>query len=749
MSSLDEVLARVSLVPGLDGEPEAPSDLLLPQHPSPSATWHLGRGPEGESLLVFAVRGDHAADAADASRRAKLVTDESLAEIVDVLEGTTEAGEPLSLTLVADPGVNSLADMTAEQALRPETARTVAGRTAQALELARRKGITHRLVDERRVFVNVELDRVILLGAGIEAAALSEAELVALSAGDGIGYGQGEPGSVDPDARGLGRVLFVALTGRDSAFFGGTDLVDPSVVSARTVPDDLAAITRTALTYTAAQTGDPVYEVQDIEADLSPWQSLPVTLEAFDPEQNAAGPVPLGPERLAAVREPASAAGSAGAGADAPAGGAAAVDAAAPGGGAGAAGAAGAGAEGAAGAGAVGGAAVDAGAAAGGARWGDAVVGSTRHTSRSDAESALDDDTARTIAATGPLRIAGRTTSMAEELDDDTVLDENGEPVVADADPSGAEPGDAQIIPLKAEQGEGGAEPDTGSTKRPAIVPPSAVPASEERPEEPVAAILIPGRQRSLSEPTPAEADADLEDSGSSSLLRDVVGVAMASDEPRHLRAGSGSGSNQARITLITAAVLAALGLLLAINNLTSVGRDREVNTTPSESASAAPTASEQAEQKPAPTTAPPAAKAPKLAGIAIVYPENPQKADKPERAERINNGGTWTTQRYNSPQYGGLRTGMGIELSLKEKASVSEVVVTGATGDGGSIELRTVGPNGEPGDVLAAAPFKGSEPVSLKPEKPVEADKVMLWIAELPPADGGFRAEVSAIEVK
>ena len=772
MSSLEDVLARVTLVPGLDGEPEAPSDLLLPEHPSPAATWHLGRGADGEALLVFVVRGPHAADAADASRRAALVTDPSLAEIVEVLESTDADGQPISLTLVADPGVSSLADMAADQALRAETARTIAGRTAQALELARRKGITHRLLDERRVFVDVESDRVVLIGAGIEAAALTEGELVALSAGEGIGHGQGEPGAVDPDARGLGRVLFVALTGRDSSFFGGPDVVDPRLVSARTVPEDLAAITRTALTYTAAQTGDPVYEVQDIEADLTPWQSLPVTLEAFDPEQHAPAPQPLSAERLEEIRHPAGAAenavtpdtatiepgasvpgapesgapeseaadsGAAESGAsDASEPGAAESEAAEP---AESGADSGANADGAAGAHGAAGAAGAAGAVGAGDRWGDAVVGSTRHSSRSDATAGLDEDTARMIAATGPLRIAGRTTSMAEELDEDEVLDEHGEPVVADADPTGAEPADAQIIPINADA-------DTVAARRPAIVPPSAVPASEEQSDEPTPAILIPGRQHSLTEQPGPDANLD-DDQGSSSLLRDVVGVAMASDEPRHLGT-SGGGGNRARIILIAAAVLAALCLFLAINNLTSVGREREVSTTPKENASAAASPSADASPAAAEDTADaaPAVK-PELTDIAIVYPEDPAKADKPERAERINNGGAWTTQRYNSSSYGGLRNGMGIELSLKEKAPVSEVVVTGGTGDGGNVELRTVGPNGEPGDVLANAPFKGSEPVSLKPEKPVDADKVMLWITELPPADGGFRAEVSAIEVK
>ncbi|MDK7741363.1 protein kinase family protein [Helcobacillus massiliensis] len=834
-STVDAFLKEYAIVPGFDGEGEAPADRTLPAHPVDGATWHVGE-KEGGSVLVFLARGEIAADVADAARRSQLVVHQSLVPIAAVHELTDDDGTAVAAVVYERVDAPSLSDMARERALRPETVRSIAGQASVALEAARRKGVTHRLLDEDRVFVDADADRVLILGAGVESAALSDLDIVGLTSGAGRGSGEGEPGTVDPDARSLGRILFVGLTGRDSEFFGGSDVVDPQLASARTVPDDLRDITVMALTYVAPQVGDPVYEPQDVHNDLRPWQSLPVTLEAFDPEQRVGAPQPLSAAQLAVMRgeeppvedapaddapadqapaagtvsdqpasesaseptDPAAASGSTAAGGafaagpegdDAPTSPSVLTDGSAddttPG-----AGTAGASTAGAAAAGAATGGAAAAGAADSGApatqAWGDAIGPAPEFSSRTDRQQTRAE--AESAAATGPLRVAGRTESLSGEPATTT-----GGIAMSSSSSAAAGAAGAAALGAAGSASTGGRTPHdpTGvgsvptASEAPAPVDPSKPTGAPEpvnpskrsgrsAPVEPVhpsaaaaltsandtprgagaPAIPVPGRQRSMTEP-PTE---DTGERDSPSLLRDVVGVAFASDDPDSLSTGDARGdgrSYQSRILIILMIVLVALAGFLAINTVTSVNRDRGVSSEPAKTVEPTATAESEApaEKSPEPAKSEePKVEPAALKNAEIVYPEDPSKADYPENAGRINDGdmGTvWKTKEYASEDFGNLRNGMGVLLNFEKKGEVTEVIVHGGEAQGGTLELRTVNPDGTPGDVLASTDLNPGE-MSLKPEEPVEAERLMLWSPKpgaLP--NGRFRVDVAEVEVK
>ncbi|MDO5644709.1 MAG: hypothetical protein Q4G21_03305 [Dermabacter sp.] len=781
---IDDLSASVSLIPGLNGDPEVPADLLLPDAAAPGASWHVGRTPDGQSLLVFVVRGEHAVDAADEARRAQLVTAAALVPILGVEEFYEADGTPLTAVMYEDPGVESLADLTEAGALRPETARAIAGQVTDALETARQKGVRHFLLDERRVFVDIEHNEVRILGAGVEAAAT-----------DADAWSD-DPFSVNPDVRSIGRVLFVALAGRGPEFFATPEVLDPSVVSPRTVPADLALLTRTLLSHEAGTPDHPPYAVRDVRAELAPWQSLPVTLEAFDPEQHAGAPTPLSADAQAGLAEGPGA--NVGADGDKapfvdeaptrvravsavnddtdpklrPVPGAGAVAASVAGAAAGMAGAEAAGAGASAGLrplpmggdapqktwadalgagstaganGATGPGGADGshgpdtdpdgsgarGAAANGADSNGADAGDDSWTSADTLRRSALLDEPDSPTGGGPILVAGRSQSLAA-----SIADAERGPDFATRAP---EPGAAE-----GSEAEGAGDL---SASRPTLLPPSAVPHQPTPAAGP--AIEVRGRGSSLAEDAPSPMN-------SPSLLRDVVGVAMAADDPQSLTAGSGGSAGrgyQSKIILGLAILLVILGVVFAITTVTSPGRDRGVTSNSTASASATAEATDAAE--PAETTEPteeaPAAQPATLAGVSVVYPPDPAKADYPENAALMTDGdpGTaWTTQRYVTPDYGRMREGMGVRLTLDPGGIVNEVVVTAGAQQGGTIELRPVNEAGEIGEPIASGELTAGAETVLKPEQPIEATDLVLWAPTIGAVDGGYRLEIAEVRV-
>ncbi|MFF3397079.1 protein kinase family protein [Streptomyces sp. NPDC002659] len=113
----------------------------------------------------------------------------------------------------------------------------------------------------------------------------------------------------------------------------------------------------------------------------------------------------------------------------------------------------------------------------------------------------------------------------------------------------------------------------------------------------------------------------------------------------------------------------------------------------------------------------------------------------------------SWNTDGYLSSDFGRLKSGVGIILDLGKVQQVGTVTVSFLGGDT-SVQL------------LAAPEDASSEPtsfdgfrkltggtgtnVSLKPDKPVQARYVLLWLTELPPSgdDGKWRGKVSEIKI-
>lgn len=110
--------------------------------------------------------------------------------------------------------------------------------------------------------------------------------------------------------------------------------------------------------------------------------------------------------------------------------------------------------------------------------------------------------------------------------------------------------------------------------------------------------------------------------------------------------------------------------------------------------------------------------------------------------------GTTWNSQTYKSPDFGGLKQGVGVMLTLKAAAPIRHLTIT-QEGEGGTVELRNA-PRGT---------FEGSSPmitgvqmqspttvVSL-PAHPV-AKNVLVWFTQLPKSQQGYRLALRSIKL-
>lgn len=270
--------------------------------------------------------------------------------------------------------------------------------------------------------------------------------------------------------------------------------------------------------------------------------------------------------------------------------------------------------------------------------------------------------------------------------------------------------------------------------------------------------IVVQGRQHRPLEDLPIEA---AQPSPRSTLLREVISVAVDSDDPDAYAMGASQPeqrSRQSQWILLGAVLVVIVALVFAVSTITSGLRERVENPLNTEPVASAPaTEEETTEEEPTeeePTEEeelPPA----ELDGVELLVEGSDSDPDNLDQVDRITDGdpGTfWSTQHYTSPQYGGLKEGVGVRIDLAEESTLSAVVVTTARNSGGTLELRAVGEDDSLGETLASGEFAGDGEVRLEPDEPVEAERVALWLSELPSDSneaGRFRGRIAEIQVE
>lgn len=106
-----------------------------------------------------------------------------------------------------------------------------------------------------------------------------------------------------------------------------------------------------------------------------------------------------------------------------------------------------------------------------------------------------------------------------------------------------------------------------------------------------------------------------------------------------------------------------------------------------------------------------------------------------------------WYTRQYASPQFGGLKDGVGYVIRLREPAPVTQISLA-TNSQGGHVEVRkTSGDAPTEGPVLAEGSFGPT--VDLTFAQPEVGDSFVLWITELPQTNGKNYLELDEIIVQ
>ena len=116
---------------------------------------------------------------------------------------------------------------------------------------------------------------------------------------------------------------------------------------------------------------------------------------------------------------------------------------------------------------------------------------------------------------------------------------------------------------------------------------------------------------------------------------------------------------------------------------------------------------------------------------------------DHPEKVELAYDTDPATfyyTTTYQQAGFGGFKDSLGMELKLREPASVSKVELLTNT-PGGKVQILKGGAGGE---VLAEGTFADTTTFEL-PE-PVVGDSFTIWMTELPQVSDGFRLELNEV---
>jgi len=212
----------------------------------------------------------------------------------------------------------------------------------------------------------------------------------------------------------------------------------------------------------------------------------------------------------------------------------------------------------------------------------------------------------------------------------------------------------------------------------------------------------------------------------------------------------------QSRLVLLIVAVLLVLAGVVAFRQLMSFHPAALITTgggapvtpagvKPTPSASPAPSASASA--APSPSASPVT-----IAGVQAIDPQGDDSENNDLAARAIDGDpqSAWRSEHYSSPEFGGIKNGLGLAVDLGDPVAVSAVTLT-APGSDGLVELRAAdSPDYDGSTRVAKGKLDGSGQVVLSTGKPVTSRYLLIWFTRAPLQDNGdYRVIVNEIDVR
>lgn len=206
-------------------------------------------------------------------------------------------------------------------------------------------------------------------------------------------------------------------------------------------------------------------------------------------------------------------------------------------------------------------------------------------------------------------------------------------------------------------------------------------------------------------------------------------------------------GVNPTPIVLSLVGVAVVAGLIWAVNAMMSPTGEAigEASPSPTASVSAGTGGTDEGEGSAEPSAPTETEARPVIDSAALLgnLEWDGQTIDHPEAVERAYDADPqsfYYTTTYQQAAFGGYKDSLGMELKLREPASVSKIELLTNT-PGGKVQILKGGAGGE---VLAEGTFANTTTFELT--EPVVSDSFTIWVTELPQVSDGFRLELNEI---
>ncbi|MGN8244334.1 protein kinase family protein [Cellulomonas soli] len=283
----------------------------------------------------------------------------------------------------------------------------------------------------------------------------------------------------------------------------------------------------------------------------------------------------------------------------------------------------------------------------------------------------------------------------------------------------------------------------------PAAQPPAPViqePVFQAPAAPPMPPVAVPPPVSASAQPAPPTfAPASFAPMGAGPTDDDLHWEDFGAGEP----AAPARRSDPTPLVLGAVVVVVLIGLFLAFRALFagSEAEDVPAAQTTSQAPSSTP---EETTSTPGTTPTAPAPTAggtPVIASIQSIDPAD-NDGEHPEAVDLARDGdpsSVWYTMTYKRADFGGLKPGVALVLSLQEQATVSSVKLQ-INGAGGHVQVRQTDAANPSGGTLLAEGALGPETV-LTFDQPVDTDTIVLWFDGLATApDGAYRIELAEI---
>lgn len=202
---------------------------------------------------------------------------------------------------------------------------------------------------------------------------------------------------------------------------------------------------------------------------------------------------------------------------------------------------------------------------------------------------------------------------------------------------------------------------------------------------------------------------------------------------------GSGSARKRRRVTFLVLALLVVAALVIGI---IALGGSSDESAAPEPEPAQQSTPAEDETKEPEPEAA-----APAIDSITAIDPEGDDEENS-DQAELVMPGesGGWRSERYNTPDFGGLKSGLGLMVELEEESEITQLDLLAPEGTS-VVEVR-VGDTDDVDDAETVEEVELDGDVSVELDEPAIGQYVFLWFTEATAEGDGYRAMIHEVDI-